>query len=48
MGSGQGIASKPAWRAVGADGRRAGMGVNRDFPTASEVAEGEPIPDFPK
>ena len=41
MGSGQGIAAKPAWRAVGADGRRAGMGVNRDFPTASEVAEGE-------
>jgi len=48
MGSGQGIASKPAWRAVGADGRRAGMGVNRDFPTASEVAEGKLLLQFPK
>lgn len=48
MGSGQGIASKPAWRAVGADGRRAGMGVNRDFPTASEVAEGKSHPHLAK
>ena len=48
MGSGQGIASKPAWRAVGADGRRAGMGVNRDFPTASEVAEGKSNPHLAK
>jgi hypothetical protein len=47
MGQGQGISSsKPAWRAVN-DGRRGGpgMGMSRDFPTASEVAEGK-FPDL--
>jgi hypothetical protein len=42
MGQGQGIAaSRPAWRAVNADGNRLVGGMSRDFPTASEVAQGE-------
>ena len=39
---GQGMGdSRPAWRAVNADGRRPAMGMSRDFPTAKEVADGE-------
>jgi len=44
MGSGQGIsvsAPKPAWRQVPVEGRRAALGVSRDFPTTNEIAEGK-------
>ena len=44
MGSGQGIggsAPTRAWKTVSAAERRAQIGMARDFPTASEVAEGE-------
>lgn len=42
MGQSQNIAAnRPAWRAVNADGvRRPAVGMSRDFPTASEVAQG--------
>ena len=44
MGSGQGIgaaaASKPAWRQVQAEGKRAVLGISREFPTTNEIAEG--------
>lgn len=44
MGSGQGIgggAARSAWRTVSSDSRRPGLGMSREFPTASEVAEGK-------
>jgi hypothetical protein len=39
LGLGQGLGAKGAWRAV--SDARPGAGLNRDFPTAKEVADGE-------
>ena len=44
MGSGQGIgasAPKPAWRQVQSEGKRAALGISREFPTTNEIAEGK-------